>query len=261
MSTETISRPDKVKGEEGVIFIVDEGTGDLPIVFAHSSSGNTTHWKHQLAFFRPTRRVIALDFRGHGKSEASPTTRYTPDALANDIVAVVDSLDIEKFILVGHSMGGSAAIAYADTHSNRVAALVLVGVPGNTPEEISKPIMTSLRSDAYDEVMNQHMEGIISGARPEVAEAIRTETKKLSRHASIGIIQGLFEFEAVEKVKRYSGPKLLIVSSGEEKQPNSLHNQVPGVPVKVIEGTSHWVQLDNPDRFNHILEEFLSGLK
>jgi pimeloyl-ACP methyl ester carboxylesterase len=261
MDTATSAHRDKVKGEEGYIFIVDEGTGDLPIVFTHSSAGNTTHWKNQLAFFRPTRRVIAFDFRGHGKSEASPTSRYTPEALANDIVAVVDSLDLEKFILVGHSMGGSAAVAYADTHANRVAALVLVGTPGNTPDEISKPVMESLRSDAYDKVMSQHMEEIVAGARPEVAEAVRVETNKLSKEASIGIIQGLFEFEALDKVKRYSGPKLIIVSGSDEKQPNSLHNQVTGVPVKVIEGASHWVQLDQPEDFNRILDDFLRKLK
>src|SRR5688572_21197501 len=102
MNSAIAAKFNKVKGEEGYIFVVDEGTGDLPIVFTHSSAGNTTHWKNQLAFFRPTRRVIAFDFRGHGKSDSYSTSRYTPEALANDIVAVVDSLDIGKFILVGH---------------------------------------------------------------------------------------------------------------------------------------------------------------
>ena len=112
----TTAERNKIKGEEGYIFVDDGGSGNLPVVFTHSFGGDVSHWANQLTHFRETRRAVALDFRGHGKSDASPNSHYTAEALANDIVAVVDGLDLDKFVLVGHSMGGSAAIAYADSH-------------------------------------------------------------------------------------------------------------------------------------------------
>src|SRR5688572_5780571 len=148
----------KIKGEEGYIFVDDGGTGNLPVVFTHSFGGDVSHWTNQLSHIRVTHRAIALDFRGHGKSDASLTSHYTAEALANDIVAIVDGLDIDKFVLVGHSMGGSAAIAYTDLHPNRVAGLVLAGTPGKTPVEISSQVVASLESDKYQQVMDDYME-------------------------------------------------------------------------------------------------------
>ncbi len=130
---------------------------------------------------RETRRAVAIDFRGHGKSDASLKSNFTAEALANDIVAVVDGLDLDKFVLVGHSMGGSAAIAYTDLHTNRVVGLVLAGTPGKTPVEISKPVVASLQSDKYQQVMDDYMEKLVTNARPEVATKVKEGVNKLSK--------------------------------------------------------------------------------
>src|SRR5687767_11111332 len=117
------------------VFIDDGGKGGIPVLFVHSFGGSTRHWAPQLAHLRKTRRAIAMDLRGHGKTPAPLDSNYSVEALATDIEKVVDSLDLERVVLVGHSMGGSAAIAYAGKYPNRVAALVLEGTPGkSTPE-------------------------------------------------------------------------------------------------------------------------------
>ena len=152
--------------------------------------------------------LLRLDFRGHGKSDASLNSHFTAEALANDIVAIVDGLDLDKFVLVGHSMGGSAAIAYADLHANRVAGLVLAGTPGKTPVEISKPVVASLQSDKYQQVMDDYMEKLVANAKPEVATKVKEGVNKLSKETSIKIIQAAFEFDPIEKLQRYHGPKL-----------------------------------------------------
>jgi pimeloyl-ACP methyl ester carboxylesterase len=260
MRTATIQR-NKIKGEEGYIFFDDGGTGDFPVIFMHSFGGDISHWTNQLSHIRKHRRAVALDFRGHGRSEASIESSYVVEALANDIVAVVDGLDIEKFVLVGHSMGGSAAIAYTDLHPSRVVGLVLAGTPGKTPEEISKPVIKSLQSDKYQQVMDDYMTTLVMNARPEVAAKVNEGVKKLSKETSIDIIQAQFEFDPIEMVNRYTGPKLIIQTANEQKLPNSIHNQVPGVQAKTIDGTSHWPQMDKPEVFNRILDDFLKQIK
>lgn len=141
---------------------------------------------------RETRRTVAIDFRGHGKSNASLKSNFTAEASANDIVAVVDGLDFDKFVLVGHSMGGSAAIAFNDLHTNRVAGLVLAGTPGKTPVVISKAVVASLQTDKYQMVMDDYMEKLVANARPDVAKKVKDGVNKLSKEMSIKIIQAAF---------------------------------------------------------------------
>jgi len=259
MNTATVQRS-KIKGEDGYIFVDDRGIGDFSVVFTHSFGGDVSHWTKQLSHLRETCRAVAIDFRGHGKSDGSVKSNFTAQALANDIVTVVDALDIDKFVLVGHSMGGSAAIAYADSHSNRVAGLVLAGTPGKTPVEISEQVVASLKSDKYQFVMDDYMEKLLANARPEVAIKVNEGINRLSKEMSIKIIQAAFEFDPIQKLQRYLGPKLIIQTSNEQKQPNSLHNQVADIPSKTIEGTSHWPQLDKPEVFNQMLDDFLSEI-
>ena len=248
----------RIKGVDGYIFVDDAGTGYPPVIFTHSFGGDVSHWFHQLSHLRSRVRAIAFDFRGHGKSDLPKRPRYTAEALANDIIAVVDGLDIEKFILVGHSMGGSAAIAYADLHPSRVLGIVLAGTPGRTPVEISKPVIESLRSDAYQKVMDDYMARLVGNASSGVAAKVNEGVRRLSKETSIDIIQSLFEFDPIDKLNRYNGHKLIITTSNDVKQPNSLHNQVPAIPAEIIDGTSHWTQLDKPEEFNRILDSFLT---
>ena len=102
----------QVAGPTGTLNVDDGGSGGLPVVFIHSSGGNTTHWSAQLEHLRKTRRAIALDLRGHGLSQPPKDGDYRLVSQAGDIDAVVNKAGIKKFVLVGHSMGGSVAIAY-----------------------------------------------------------------------------------------------------------------------------------------------------
>ena len=109
--------------------------------------------------------------------------------------------------------------------------------------------------------MDDYMEKLLTNAKPEVATKVKAGVKRLSKKTSINIIQAEFEFDPREMVKRYPGPTLIIQTSSEQKQPNALCNQVPGVPSKTIHRTSHWPQLDSPEEFNQILDDFLSQVK
>src|SRR6185436_3228332 len=144
--------PRTIAGPAGNLHVSDGGAGTgLPVVFVHSFAGSSSHWKAQLEFLRQTRRALAIDLRGHGESAPPATGNYSVASLARDINAVVDALQLENLILVGHSMGGSASIAYAGEEPDRIAGLMLVGTPGKTPTAQADQIMSALRND-YDHV-------------------------------------------------------------------------------------------------------------
>ena len=140
-------RVETVQGPAGVIHVDDGGSGGVPVVFVHSFAGSTAHWKPQLAHLRPSRRAIALDLRGHGMSAAPSGDEYSVEGFAADIDAAVTTLGLDKFVLVGHSLGGAAALAYAGAHPDRVAGLVLVGAPGKVPAEQSTLLIRSIEVD------------------------------------------------------------------------------------------------------------------
>jgi pimeloyl-ACP methyl ester carboxylesterase len=259
-SASELKQSHRIKGPVGFLYVDDGGAGNIPVVFIHSFGGNISHWTHQLEHLRTNRRAIAFDLRGHGRSDSSDHN-YFAESLAGDISAVVDSLYLDRFVLVGHSMGGIAAIAYADTHPGRVAGLVLVGTPGKTPSEQSKPIIASLESDDWQKVMDDYMKQLLANAKPKVDSLVMNDSRKLSKETSISIIKAMFQYNPITALNRYKGSKLIISTSRESKQSNALHNQAPDVTNKTIEGTSHWIQMDKPDEFNRVLDDFLKTVE
>jgi pimeloyl-ACP methyl ester carboxylesterase len=257
-----VEHHDLIQGPAGKLHYDDGGTGDaIPVFFVHSFGGNTTQWKAQLDHLRKNRRAIAIDFRGHGESGLPVDGNYSCDSITQDIAAVVDALNLDKFVLVGHSMGGLSAVAYTSVYPERVAGLVLTGTPGNIPEEISKSIIASLRSDAYQKVIDDYMNKLLRGAKPEVDEAVSRNFKKIEKGAAISIIEEAFRYNPLPFLQRYDGPKLIVEVAHEANQPQALMNQAKGIPHRFIDGTSHWSHMDKPGEFNKILDEFLKKVE
>ena len=247
-----------VAGPAGRLHVDDGGLGGVPVIFVHSFAGNTTHWAAQLVHLRSMRRALALDLRGHGRSDPpADTTGWAVDSLAADIAAAADALGLDRFVLVGHSMGGSAAAAYARRHPERLAGMVLVGTPGTSPPGMAAQVIGSMRAD-YDSVMAGYWGRLLEGGTPATQEKIRGEMQALPREASLALIAAIFADDPSPGVRAYPGPKL-ILDTAHGDAPTALYRLVPDVPRRVIAGTSHWPQLDKPDEFNALLDEFLAG--
>jgi pimeloyl-ACP methyl ester carboxylesterase len=227
------------------------------VVFVHSYAGNTGHWDSQITHVRGERRAVALDLRGHGKSAPPADHDYTVESLAGDIAAVVDSMKLGRFVLVGHSLGGSAAIAYAGAHGDRVAGLMLVGTPGRTPPAQAQQVMSALESN-YDQAMKEHWDRTMADARPEVQRRLASEVGSVPKDASIEIIREMFVYDPLPALQSYVGPTLIVYTPHGDT-PNDLQNMLPQRSKARISGTSHWPHLDKPAEFNRLLDEFLAA--
>jgi esterase len=106
---------------------LDWGTsGRPPVLFLHGG-GLTAHtWDVVCLAMRRAHHCLALDQRGHGDSEWSPEMDYGPEAHVRDIEGLVDRLGLERFVLVGQSMGALNGLVYAARHSHRLRGLVVV---------------------------------------------------------------------------------------------------------------------------------------
>ncbi|MDB5872028.1 MAG: alpha/beta hydrolase [Ramlibacter sp.] len=245
-----------IAGPAGDLHVEDGGGGNVPVLFAHSYAGSAQHWRAQLAHLRTRRRAVAVDLRGHGNSDAPTPADYSVPALAEDIAAVADALEMRRFVLVGHSMGGAAASAYVAKYPERVAGLVLAGAPGKASPEQGRQIMKSLEGD-YEKVMASYWNSLLEGAQPQVREKLEAGMRGIGREASLAMIGALFAYDPLPALRKYQGPKL-IIDTPHGDGPTALHNQLPDVARKVITGTSHWPQMDKPQEFNRLLDEFLA---
>jgi pimeloyl-ACP methyl ester carboxylesterase len=112
---------------------LDWGTrGRPPVLFLHGGGLNAHTWDLVCLGLRRDRHCLALDQRGHGDSEWSPEMDYATESHVGDLEAFVDRLGLERFVLVGMSLGGANGLAWAGRHSARLAGLVLVDVGPET---------------------------------------------------------------------------------------------------------------------------------
>ncbi|HWP11518.1 MAG TPA: alpha/beta hydrolase [Ramlibacter sp.] len=247
-----------IAGPAGQLHVDDGGIDGLPLLLLHSYAGSSAHWKAQLAHLRRRRRALAMDLRGHGRSDPPSSGDYSVPALAEDVAAVAQALALRRFVLVGHSMGGAAAAAYAGRHPGQVAGLVLAGAPGKSSGDQAQQIMGALRAD-YDKVMAGYWNSLLEGAEPPVREMLLSDMRGIGREASLAMIAAVFDFDPLPALARYPGPKL-IIDTPHGDNPAALYRQLPEVSRKVIAGTSHWPHLDKPQEFNRLLDEFLAWL-
>lgn len=232
----------------------------MPVVFLHSAAGNVAQWSGQLDHLRPERRAVALDWRGHGRSGFPDDGDFAIPALAEDVAEAVDLLELERFVLVGHSAGGIVAVEYAAQNPERVRGLMLADPAGDftrVPREMMEPLLAGLDSHAYRETIGEYWNFNLVGSRPEVEERVLADLEATRKETIVGLFRAQMNYDPASALRRYPGPKLSVVTPDNDA-PFSLHNLGEELPHEVFPGTGHWLHLDKPEEFNRILDEFLA---
>jgi pimeloyl-ACP methyl ester carboxylesterase len=240
--------------------VESRGTGGTPVLFVHSFAGDVSHWNAQLEHLKTSRRAVAFDLSGHGKSPGA--VAYSIHELAKDVGAVADAQALDQFVLVGHSLGAQVAIEYAALHPRRVKALGLIDAPpapGAIPIEQQQQIRAAVTQDPLATIEQFWKQGAFRDSRPEVQVKLLEALRHLSRQAAAELTLATLGFDGATPLREFRGPKFAIVTPANDA-PLSLHNAVPGVQHTVIKGTGHWIHLDKPAEFNVVLDIFLRGL-
>jgi pimeloyl-ACP methyl ester carboxylesterase len=251
----------RVTGPAGLLAVDDGGRGGLPVVLVHSTAGNSAHWSHQLAHLRPTRRAVALDLRGHGRSDPPSNGDYSINAMAADVHAVVEALSIPRFVLVGHSLGGGVALTYAGAHPDQIAGLLLLDPIGDATQYSAAEVqgfLNKLQSD-YAGTIEGYWDQI-AGPGSSVRDRLRNDLRATQPETVVGAFRAVMEFNPHPVLGRYRGPTLSIVTP-HNNEPFSLHRLGKGFPHRIVQGTGHWIQLDKPEEFNRLLDEFLAEVE
>ncbi|MGH7847742.1 MAG: alpha/beta fold hydrolase [Candidatus Binatia bacterium] len=252
-------------------------TNERTLVCLHGTSGSAHHFDHLATSLVSSYRVIALDQRGHGESD-KPPRGYDAVTLAGDVEAFADQIGLSVFALLGASLGSRVATVYTGSHSARVARLILVDLSFEMPETAQQRMIqghvTRRRTFAsfenalaYSQAMPQRSRWTPEMHREEIEHAVvkRADGQWEWRYSLEAALQSLQQArqDLWNYVAKIRCPTLLIRGQESDVLTVSTAQQFSQVLKDCrsveIEGAGHGVPRDNPQRFNQVVAEFLTG--
>jgi len=244
------------------------GSGE-PVVFLHGFTLDRRQWSAQAEALAGDYRVILLDARGHGLSDA-PETGYSRADRVVDLLRFADNLRIERFHLVGLSMGGSTGIGFALAHQERLASLTLVstGAAGwNIGKKISR-IDRLAREQGLEAARAKWMEYSLmyfKDGQAEIRDLMETMIREHSGAPWMDPRRGNYPDPGVDldRVHTIAVPTLIL--AGEKDKifvplAHELAARIPDSRVVVYEGVGHMLNLEAPKQFEADLGAFLDDV-
>jgi pimeloyl-ACP methyl ester carboxylesterase len=241
------------------------GEGKEAVVFVHGWSCNLNFWKANIPAFANQSRVIAVDLPGHGESD-KPQVTYTMDLFARAIDAVLADAGVERATLVGHSMGTPVIRQFYRKYPDKTLALVIVD--GSLRQfsnlEQMKQLIEPLRGPNYKERAGMIIGGISQAVKDKkTQEEIRAAMMSAPQHVMVGAMDAMMD-ETIWKQDKINAPTLAVMA----KQPQwnaeyekFVRELAPGVDYQMWEGVSHFLMMDEPQKFNDTVLAFLKKNK
>lgn len=232
------------------------------VLMVHGAGQSSATWEYQVDILKdsPKLNLIILDLPGHGKSEGNgykSITEYT-DFLKD----FCDALDLQKLIIVGHSMGGGIAQVFAIDYPERVNACVLVGTGAWL--RIAKETLLAVENN-YEKFCEVAPTRAFASASPlELKLKFREGLLKMPPAVSYWDLMACDEFDIRNEVAAIKLPSL-IISGAEDiltpaKYGEYLHDKIQGSRFSVIGDSGHYMMQEKPNEFNRVLLEFLESL-
>jgi pimeloyl-ACP methyl ester carboxylesterase len=235
------------------------GAGDgAPLLLTHGYASSSHAWKPTVEALASSRRCITWDIRGHGKSDyPEDQAEYSIPLAVEDMAAILDAEDVERAVLVGHSMGGYLSLEFHKRYPERVAGLVLVGTGPGFRKDEARDGWNQICERYATILSSQGFEGL--GKSAELDGSVHRNVDGLIR-AARGILPQR-DASVIDSLPTIAVPTLVIVG---EKDRNFLAGseymgkKIPGARHVVIEGAPHAPMLTHPDVFLAEVTKFLA---
>lgn len=249
----------------------DTGSG-LPIVFLHAFPLNRTMWADQESALSSHHRVITIDLRGHGESDA-PLWHYTLDQAADDVRALLNHLSIRQALFVGLSMGGYILFAFYRKYADRVKGMVLADTRAQADTPEGKAGRFQMAQIAYRQgppaIADIMIPKLLSSAtiqtRPEIVQQVRTMIEGNQMSGIVGDLMAMAERpDSVPLLKQIACPARIIVGELDQATPPAdatlMAEQIPCARLTVIPNAAHLASLEQPEEFTKIVAAFAGEL-
>jgi pimeloyl-ACP methyl ester carboxylesterase len=264
-----------IVADDGVRLAVERLGSGPPFLMVHGFTGAKEDLLDHAPRFGEHAEVVLFDHRGHGASEKpGEVAAYSLNRLAADTLAVADALGLERFTLLGHSMGGMVARRLVLAHPDRVSALVLLDTSSGPPDDIDPDLaaaaaelaltegMTVLRQildeaqvlgSEADERVRRERPGYIEFAARKWADVAPTAYAALAREITR-------QPDQREAMRTISCPTLVVVGEQDASfvRPASvMHEVIPDSRLVVVPDAGHSPQFENPDAYFDAVGSFV----
>jgi pimeloyl-ACP methyl ester carboxylesterase len=253
---------------DGVNIVYEvRGKGDTALVFLHGWCGDREYWKHQVEPFAADYRVVTLDQAGHGES-GKDRKDWTVDSLAGDVEALVKELGLKRVILVGHSMGGSVALAAAKRMPGTVVAVVGVDTLQNAefkmPDEMVKLFLDAFDKD-YKGTVRVTFDGLLpEKVDPDLKKWLVTKAESQDPKMAIALMRDMTRLDGTTLMKEAKVPVRCINSTGgfQFHRPTevAVNKKYADYNSVAIDAVGHYPMLEKPAEFNQKLRDVLKEL-
>jgi len=252
-----------------------------PMLLLHGFAQTCHSWDFVALGFSDDYRVIVLDQRGHGDSDWAADGDYSPETQQNDISAVVREIGLEKFTLMGLSMGGRNSFTYAANNPDRVRALVIVDAGPQNMQQGTQNIRNFVQQDDELDSVDAFVERVLKYNPRRAPEQIRGSIMHNLKQLPNGKWTWKYDKRLrrpgrrmgsdPETEKRLWGylealqcPTLLVRGGASDiiamDTADKMHAAIPNSQLATIDGAGHLVMGDSPAGFQRAVTEFLAGL-
>jgi len=246
------------------IFVEDIGNG-TPLVLIHGFLGSSDMWNPQIKFFKEDFRVITPALPGFGKSNTINSCDSI-QCMAELIITTLEKRKIKSFNLLGHSMGGMIAQEIAKLVGEKILKLICYGtgprgnIPGRfeTIDQSRKKLKINGLANTAHRIAKTWF---VEEDKAKYFYLCEEAGKQTSIEAADNGLVAMKNWNNVDNLKNIKN-KTLIIWGDKDKaynysQVETLNNNIRDSELQIIEGCSHNVHLEKPDKFNQTVDEFL----
>ena len=232
-----------------------EGEGKS-IIFIHGWLGSKDFWKLITPYIQLKNPFLRYNQKCHAKSNK----KYDIDILAEDLHQLIQKLDLEDPILVGHSMGGMTALKYATKYDN-YSGLVLLATSASTPDPKNKSTKYFLEKfDKLDrkEWAEKITENYVGSNNQEIKEMTRKELQKAKEKPIIEGLKAMINYDVTDKFNNFEKPAIVVAGKKDQAITQNKSKEVATIlkcDLKSLE-TTHQMLPEEPQKVANIISQF-----
>ncbi|MEH7121004.1 alpha/beta fold hydrolase [Neobacillus vireti] len=254
--------------KQGKIFYEEKGSGE-PLIFIHGVGLDHTMWNQQIDNLSDSFRVIVYDMLGHGGSEHPPGP-YSLSQYVEQLSGLLEYLQIEKTHLVGFSMGGMVAQAFALTYKNKLKTLTIMNAVANRTAEQRKGILARVEEvrengplSTIEPAIKRWFNPTFIQSQEEVVNQVRKrlQTNNPASYLAAYTVFATADAEVWPKLQNIETPAFIITAENDigsnPEMARMMHERIKGSDIKIIPDMKHMLPVEGAAKINKELRLFI----
>lgn len=244
-----------------MIHCIDSGAhNDSVIIMLHGAACNHEVWCNQYDYLMKSHRVILIDLPGHNKSDGDGFDSI--DKYVNALYLRVREMDLDKFVLCGHSMGGAITQLFALKHPEILKGLILCSTGARL--RVTHQVFEAIENDFNLFIDMSVTFSVAQGTSDEIKKKFKNIINKCRPIVAMNDFRSCNSFDLMSLVQNVKLPSLIICGDDDLLTPlkysEYLNKSIANSKLQILESTGHMIMLERPDDVNTRINNFLLKL-